>query len=277
MRHVTLPGGEQVPALGIGTWRMGENSGERRQEVAILRQGLDLGLSLIDTAEMYGEGEAESIVGEAIAGRRDGVFIVSKVYPHNASRKGVVAACERSLSRLGSGNIDLYLLHWRGTHPLAETVEGFENLKRDGKIRHWGVSNFGASDMDELLALGAGPSCAASQVKYHLGERGIEWELLPRMQERAIPVMAYSPLGQGGLLRDATLARVARRHGTTAAGVALGWVLREESVIAIPKTSKPDHLDEIVAARDVSLQEEDLAELDAAFPPPRRPAPLSIS
>lgn len=277
MRHVTLPGGEKVPALGLGTWRMGENSAVRGEEVAILRQGLDRGLGLVDTAEMYGEGEAEAIVGEAIAGRRDGVFIVSKVYPHNASRSGVVAACERSLTRLGSGHIDLYLLHWRGTHPLVGTVEGFEKLKRDGKIRHWGVSNFDAADMAELLGLDAGASCAANQVKYHLGERGIEWELLPRMQERAIPVMAYSPLGQGGLLRDATLIRVARRLGIAAASVALAWVLRQDGVMAIPKTSNADHLDEIVAARDVSLGDEDLAELDAAFPPPRRPAPLSIS
>ena len=277
LRPVTLPGGEQVPALGIGTWRMGESPARRTQEVAILRQSLERGLSLIDTAEMYGEGEAEAIVGEAVAGRRDGVFIVSKVYPHNASRTGVIAACERSLARLGSETIDLYLLHWRGTHPLAGTVEGFETLKRDGKIRHWGVSNFDAADMEELLALDAGASCAANQVKYHLGERGIEWDLLPRMQERSIPVMAYSPLGQGGLLRDATLTRVARRHGIAAASVALAWLLRKDGVIAIPKTSNADHLDEIVAARDVALKDEDLAELDAAFPPPRRPAPLSIS
>jgi len=277
MRHVTMPGGEQVPALGLGTWRMGENLARRAREIAILRQGLERGLALIDTAEMYGEGEAEAIVGEAIAGRRDGLFIVSKVYPHNASRSGVVAACERSLKRLGSGHIDLYLLHWRGTHPLAETVEGFESLKRDGKIRHWGVSNFDSADMEELLALDAGASCAANQVKYHLGERGIEWELLPRMQERAIPVMAYSPLGQGGLLRDATLLRVARRLGMAAASLALAWVMREVGVMAIPKTSSTDHLDEILAARDVSLHNEDLAELDAAFPPPGRPAPLSIS
>lgn len=277
MKHVTLPGGERVPALGLGTWRMGESPDNRAREAAILRQGLDHGLSLIDTAEMYGEGGAESVVGEAIAGRRDGVFVVSKVNPQNASQNGVVAACERSLGRLGIDMIDLYLLHWPGTHPLAETVEGFEQLKRGGKIRHWGVSNFDASDMDELLALEAGPSCAANQVKYHLGQRGIEWDLLPRMQKRAIAVMAYSPLGQGGLLRDATLARVARRNGATAAGVALAWVMHNDGVIAIPKTADADHLGDIVGALDVALQEEDFAELDAAFPPPSRPVPLSIS
>ena len=277
MKHVTLPDGERVPALGLGTWRMGESPVRRSQEVAALRHGLDRGLSLIDTAEMYGEGGAEDVVAEAVAGRRDSVFIVSKVYPHNASRQGVVAACDRSLARLATGTIDLYLLHWRGSHPLSETVEGFERLKRDGKIRHWGVSNFGVADMEELLALEAGRACAANQVKYHLGRRGIEWDLLPQMQERAIATMAYSPLGQGDLLRDATLARIARRRGAAAASVALAWVLRQDGVIAIPKTSDPDHLGEIVDALDVTLEAEDLAELDAAFPPPRRAAALSIS
>jgi diketogulonate reductase-like aldo/keto reductase len=181
MKYVTLPGGERVPALGLGTWRMGESGARRGREAEVVRQGLDLGLTLIDTAEMYGEGGAEEVVAEAIAGRRDEVFIVSKVYPHNASRDGAIAACERSLARLGTGTIDLYLLHWRGTYPLSETVEAFERLKRDGKIRYWGVSNFDESDMAELLDLAAGGSCAANQVKYHLGQRGIEWRLLPQM------------------------------------------------------------------------------------------------
>ncbi|HUF45813.1 MAG TPA: aldo/keto reductase [Aestuariivirgaceae bacterium] len=277
MKTVTLPGGERVPALGLGTWRMGENSAKQGQEIAILRQGLDLGLTLIDTAEMYGEGGAEEVVAKAVAGRRDKVFIVSKVYPHNASRDGVIAACDRSLARLATEAIDLYLLHWRGSYPLTETVEAFERLKRDGKIRYWGVSNFDVSDMAELLALEAGRFCAANQVKYHLGQRGIEWQLLPQMQERAIPVMAYSPLSQGELLRDATLARIARRRGTAAASVGLAWVLRHDGLIAIPKTADPDHLTEIVASLDVTLDDEDLAELDAAFPPPKQPSPLSIS
>jgi diketogulonate reductase-like aldo/keto reductase len=276
MKTVTLPGGERVPALGLGTWRMGENSTKQGQEIAILRQGLDLGLTLIDTAEMYGEGGAEEVVAKAVAGRRDKVFIVSKVYPHNASRDGVIAACDRSLARLATEAIDLYLLHWRGSYPLTETVEAFERLKRDGKIRYWGVSNFDVSDMAELLALEAGRLCAANQVKYHLGQRGIEWQLLPQMQERAIPVMAYSPLSQGELLRDATLARIARRRGTAAASVGLAWVLRHDGLIAIPKTADPDHLTEI-ASLDVTLDDEDLAELDAAFPPPKHPLPLSIS
>lgn len=277
MKHATLPDGERVPALGLGTWRMGENSARRSEEVAVLRQGFERGLSLIDTAEMYGEGGAEEVIAEAIAGRRDEVFIVSKVYPHNASRAGVAAACERSLARLGTDRIDLYLLHWRGAHPIAETVAGFEQLRRDGKIRHWGVSNFDTADMDELLALEAGRACAANQVKYHLGRRGIEWDLLPRMQDRGIAVMAYSPLGQGDLLRDATLARVARRHGVGPAAIAVAWTLRQDNVIGIPKTSDPAHLDDILASLDVALTDDDLAELDAAFPPPRRPTPLSIS
>jgi diketogulonate reductase-like aldo/keto reductase len=277
MKHVTLPDGESIPALGLGTWRMGESPAKRTREVAVLGQGLDRGLSLIDTAEMYGEGGAEEVIAEAITGRRDEVFIVSKVYPHNASRGGVAAACERSLARLGTDWIDLYLMHWRGAHPIAETVAGFEQLRHDGKIRHWGVSNFDTADMDELLALETGKSCAANQVKYHLGRRGIEWDLLPRMQDRGIAVMAYSPLGQGDLLRDATLARVARRHGVASATIAVAWTLRQDNVIAIPKTSDPAHLEDILASLDVTLTDEDLAELDAAFPPPRRATRLSIS
>ena len=275
LRHGASP--NSLPVLGLGTWRFGESRASRAAEISSVRTALELGYRLIDTAEMYGEGGAEEIVAEAVAGRRDKVFIVSKVYPHNASRDGVMAACERSLARLATDMIDLYLLHWPGRFPLAETVEGFERLKRDGKIRHWGVSNFDAADMTELLALEAGPACAANQVKYHLGQRGIEWDLLPEMQSRAIPVMAYSPLGQGGLLRDATLARVARRHETAAASVALAWVMRRDGLIAIPKTADPAHLTEIVAALDVTLDEEDLAELDAAFPPPKRSSALSIS
>jgi diketogulonate reductase-like aldo/keto reductase len=277
MKHLTLPGGETIPALGLGTWRMGESRATRRHEAAVLRQGIDMGLSLIDTAVMYGEGGAEEVVREAVQGRREEVFIVSKVYPHNASRKGAIAACERSLSRLGTETIDLYLLHWRGSFPLAETVEAFEQLKHDGKIRYWGVSNFDLSDMQELFALEAGRNCAANQVMYHLGARGIEWDLLPAMQKRGIPVMAYSPLGQGALLRNATLVRIAQRRGVAPATVALAWVLRQPSVIAIPKTANLEHLREIAAARDIVLSAEDLAQLDQAFPPPRRPVPLEMS
>ncbi|MDJ0611373.1 MAG: aldo/keto reductase [Kiloniellales bacterium] len=276
MRQVTLPGGESVPALGQGTWRMGEQAGQRAEEVRALKLGLDLGLTLIDTAEMYGEGGAEEVVGEAIDGRRDAVFLVSKVYPHNASRRGAVEACERSLARLGVETLDLYLLHWRGGIPLAETVETFEGLKAAGKIRHWGVSNLDSVDVAELLDLEAGAGCATNQVLYHPGERGIEWNLLPACREHAIPIMAYSPLGQGEVLRDPALSAVAEKHGVTPAAVSLAWVLRHDDVIAIPKSSDPAHLRANAEAADLALDGDDLAAIDAAFPPPRGPSPLAI-
>ena len=276
MRTVTLPGGETVPALGQGTWHMGERAGRKADEVRALRLGLDLGLTLIDTAEMYGEGGAEAVVGEAIEGRRDAVFLVSKVYPHNASRRGAVEACERSLARLGVETIDLYLLHWRGGVPLAETVETFEGLRAAGKIRQWGVSNLDSDDMAELLALDDGPNCATNQVLYHPGERGIEWDLLPACRERGIPIMAYSPLGQGDVLLDPALSAVADKHGVTPAAVALAWVLRHDDVIAIPKSSDPAHLRANAEAADLVLNGEDQAVIDAAFSPPRGPSPLAI-
>jgi len=276
MREVSLPDGERVPALGLGTWHMGERRGRRGEEADALRRGLDLGLGLIDTAEMYGDGGAEEVVGAALAGRREAVFLVSKVYPHNASAKGAVAACERSLRRLGTDRIDLYLLHWRGGIPLAETVGAFEGLRAAGKIRHWGVSNFDADDMAELAGLEGGGRCAANQVLYHLGSRGIEWDLLPACRERGIPVMAYSPLGQGAILGKPALAKVAARHGVTPAAVALAWVLRGEGVIAIPKAADLGHLEANARAAGLVLDEADLEDLDAAFPPPSRPSSLAM-
>jgi diketogulonate reductase-like aldo/keto reductase len=274
---VTLPDGTRVPALGQGTWRMGEDARARRDEVAALRLGIELGLTLIDTAEMYGEGGAEEVVGEAIAGRRDGLFIVSKVYPHNAGRRGVVAACERSLDRLGIETIDLYLLHWRGSVPLAETVEGFEALKRAGRIARWGVSNLDTADLDELWSVAGGSRAATNQVLYNLGERGIEFDLLPWCDRHRVPVMAYSPVGQGGrLLRHKALGEVAARHGATPAQVALAWTLSHPGVIAIPKAADPAHVRENAAAAALKLTEEDHVALDAAFPPPRRKRPLAI-
>lgn len=267
-RAVQLPGGEAVTALGQGTWHMGENARLRAAEVAALRAGLALGLALIDTAEMYGEGGAEEVVGEAIAGRRDGVFVVSKVYPHNASRAGVVAACERSLARLRTDRIDLYLLHWRGAHPLAETVAGFEALKAAGKIRHWGVSNFDVADMKELAAAG-GTACAANQILYNVGRRGPEFDLLPHLSAAGIPAMAYSPVEQGDLPRGGALERVARRHGADVFQVALAWVMRRPDVIAIPKATRIAHVEANARARDIVLDAEDLAEIDRDFPPPR--------
>jgi diketogulonate reductase-like aldo/keto reductase len=276
MRTVTFPNGEAVPALGLGTWRMGERPSERKNEIEALRAGLDLGMSLIDTAEMYGEGGAEEVIAEAIAGRRAQVFLVSKVYPHNASTTGAVAACERSLKRLKTDRLDLYLLHWRGSIPLGETVEAFERLKKQGKIRFWGVSNFDVSDMRELLTLRSGSACAANQVLYHLGQRGIEWDLLPECRQRRIPVMAYSPLGQGTILRKPVLEQVARKHGVTPAAIALAWVFRQDGVIAIPKSASGARTRQNAEAADLQLEADDLARLDKAFPPPRRPKPLAM-
>jgi diketogulonate reductase-like aldo/keto reductase len=279
MRQVLLPTGERVPALGIGTWRMGEDRRQRAREAAAIAAGLDAGIRLIDTAEMYGEGGAEEIVGEVLAdrrdrpGRRDEVFLVSKVYPHNASRAGVVAACDRSLKRLRT---DLYLLHWRGSHPLAETVAGFETLRKAGKIRHWGVSNFDAGDMDELAAVPDGGACVANQVLYHLGARGIDYDLIPQCRKRRIPVMAYSPLGQGRILSNAALVAVARKHAVAPAAVAAAWTIRDDGVITIPKSSDVGRLKATLAAAELVLDAEDLAALDHAFPPPRRAEPLGM-
>jgi len=237
MRTVTLPGGETVPALGQGTWFMGERSDRRRAEVEALRAGLDLGMTLIDTAEMYAEGGAEEVVGEAIAGRRDRVFLVSKVYPHNASRRGVAAACARSLERLGTDRIDLYLLHWRGSYPLGETIEGFEWLKEAGQIRHWGVSNLDTADLEELWRVSHGPNCATDQILYNITRRGPEWDLLPWCREHGLPVMAYSPIEQGRLPAGGALDDVAERHGIDRFAVALAWLLAQDGVIAIPKAA----------------------------------------
>lgn len=276
MKQVRLPSGEQVPALGQGSWYMGEDRSARKAEVAALQLGLDLGLTLIDTAEMYAEGGAEDVVGEAIVGRRDEVFLVSKVYPHNASRQGVVAACERSLKRLTTDRIDLYLLHWRGPHPLAETVAGFEALQRAGKIRHWGVSNLDLDDMHELVAVTGGDACAANQLLYNLSRRGIEWDLLPWQRERGIPVMAYSPIEQARLLRHQGLQDLARRHGMTPAQAALAWLLGQEGVMAIPKSANLARVRENAAAGALALDPAQRAELDRLFPPPGGPAPLDM-
>ncbi len=255
---------------------MAENPQRRADEIAALRTGLDLGMTLIDTAEMYGDGAAEDLVGEAIAGRRNEVFLVSKVLPEHASRRGTIAACERSLQRLGTDRIDLYLLHWRGQVPLAETVNAFDALQRDGKIRHWGVSNFDVGDMEELAALHGAGQAATNQVLYNLTRRGIEYDLLPWCAAHRMPVMAYSPIEQGRLLRDAELKRIAARLGATPAQVALAWTLRRGDVIAIPKAGKPAHVRDNRAALDLTLTPEDLANLDQAYPPPDSPRPLEM-
>ncbi|MCM5558649.1 aldo/keto reductase [Pleomorphomonas sp. JP5] len=276
MRTVRLPSGEDVPALGLGTWMMGDEPGRRTEEIAALRRGIDLGMTLIDTAEMYGEGASERLVGEAIDGRRDEVFLVSKVYPHNASRDGTVAACERSLKRLGTDRLDLYLLHWRGNYPLAETVAAFEGLKSAGKIRHWGVSNLDADDMEELLTVPGGEAVAANQVLYNLSRRGIEWDLLPAMQRRGVPVMAYSPVEQARLLGNKQLAALAADHGTSVAQLALAFVLDRDGVIAIPKSGRVAHVEDNAGALDVVVTDGLRTALDAMFSPPRRATPLEM-
>ena len=273
---VTLPGGERVPALGQGTWHMGENRRRTAEEAAAVRLGIELGMTLIDTAEMYGSGGAEEMVARAAEGLRDDLFIVSKVYPHNASRAGVVAACERSLERLRTDRIDLYLLHWRGSIPLTETIAGFERLLREGKIRHYGVSNFDRADMAEWATLKGGETVAADQVLYNLSRRGPEWDLLPWCRERGIAVMAYTPLGQGSLLHDRTLAEIARRRNATPAQVALAWLLRQEGMIVIPKAARLEHVRDNRGALGVALTEEDLPALDRAFPPPKTKSSLGM-
>jgi diketogulonate reductase-like aldo/keto reductase len=273
---VTLPDATAVPALGLGTWHMGESRRKAGREVAALALGLDLGMTLIDTAEMYGEGGAEEVVGRAIAGRRREVFVVSKVYPHNAGRKSMRAACAKSLRRLRIDCLDLYLLHWRGRIPLAETVEAFEALRREGMIARWGVSNFGVDDMRKLWALPGGRACATNQVHYHLGERGIEWDLVPWMREQRMPVMAYCPLGEGRLLAERRLAAIAAQAGATPAQVALAWLARRGDVIAIPQSSDLAHVRANRAATDVALDAATLAALDAAFPGPQGPRSLSV-
>jgi aldehyde reductase len=276
MKQVRLPSGERVPALGQGTWYMGEDRAARKDEVAALQLGLDLGLTLVDTAEMYAEGGAEEVVGEALQGRRAQAFVVSKVYPHNASRQGTAAACERSLRRLKTDHIDLYLLHWRGQVPLAETVQAFEALQRAGKIRHWGVSNLDLEDMHELWGVPGGQNCAVNQLLYNLSRRGIEWDLRPWLQQRGVPVMAYSPIEQARLLRDKGLQDFARRHGMTAAQAALAWLLAQEGVIAIPKAGHVAHVRDNAAACDIRLDAAQRAELDRLFAPPASASPLEM-
>ncbi|MCR6477369.1 aldo/keto reductase [Variovorax sp. ZS18.2.2] len=284
MRTLPLPTGGEMPVLGLGTWRMGEVASRRAAEVAAVREAIVLGYRLIDTAEMYGEGGAETVLGQAVgealrAGdvRRDELFIVSKVYPHNASRRGTREACERSLKRLGLDAIDLYLLHWRGSHPLSETVEAMHALVAGGRIDHWGVSNFDTDDMDELAGVvGSGPACAANQVYLSLGERGPEFSLLPWLRERGMPLMAYSPIDQGALAGDDALGELAQRLGVTAAQLALAAVIARPGVVAIPKAVRSAHLQENLAAVELKLDAATLAELDHLHPPPRRKTPLAM-
>jgi diketogulonate reductase-like aldo/keto reductase len=274
VRTVDLPSGEPIPALGMGTWRMGEDPARRNDEILALRTGLDLGMNLIDTAEMYADGAAETLVGKAIDGRRSDVFLVSKVLPSHAKRSDTIAACHASLRRLQTDYLDLYLLHWRGPTPLAETLDAFDELVTSGKIRYWGVSNFDVSDMVELMALPGGDAVATDQVLYNLGRRGIEYDLLPWCQRRKIPIMAYSPIEQGRLVTHPVVRSIADAHRCTPAQVCLAWVLRRDGVNAIPKASTPDHVRENRRGLEVRLRPEDFVALDDAFPPPTTKVPL---
>ncbi|WP_274655415.1 aldo/keto reductase [Paenibacillus humicola] len=271
----------ELPAIGQGTWRIGDDPSRRKQEIAAIRLGIELGMTVIDTAEMYGEGLSESLIGEAVAGVRDKTFLVSKVYPHNAGRGRITRSCEHSLRRLGTDRLDLYLLHWRGSIPLSETAEEMERLVEAGKILRWGVSNLDTADMKELTGTAAGSRCAVNQVLYHLGSRGIEVDLLPWQLERGIPVMAYSPLAQAGALRkglltDGTVREVAQKHGVQPLQVLLAWSVRSGSVLALPKASTAEHVKQNAAAFELELTEADLKALDAAFPRPARKVPLDI-
>jgi diketogulonate reductase-like aldo/keto reductase len=275
LRTLRLPSGKSIPILGQGTWLMGEDLAKRGTEIAALRLGLDLGMALIDTAEMYGEGAAEELIGEAIADRRGEASLVSKVYPHNATRSGAVAACDRSLRRLRTNYLDIYLLHWRGSVPLAETFDAFQSLKRAGKIRDYGVSNFDVDDLEEAFALPGGNEIVTDQVLYNLKHRGIEWDLLPRCRAQNLPLMAYSPIEHSARQQKGMLRSIASRHGATPVQVALAWLLRQQ-VVVVPKAGNPEHVRENRAALDLVLTDKDLAELDKAFPPPRKKIPLQV-
>lgn len=281
MKTIQFHGESALPAIGQGTWYMGENAALRSQEVAALQAGLDLGLKVIDTAEMYAEGAAEEVVGEALRGRRDQAWLVSKVYPWNAGEVDAIEACERSLRRLQTGYLDLYLLHWRGNVPLEETIRAMESLQQQGKIRHWGVSNFDHDDMLELWQEPGGKSCLTNQVLYHLASRGIEYDLLPQCQQREMPIMAYCPLAQAGRLRqalidDAHLQQIAQQKGISVAQVLLAWVIRQQGVLAIPKASSVAHVQQNAAALSINLTDEELSIIDRAFPAPQSKTALDV-
>jgi len=276
MRTVKLPSGERIPVLGQGTWHLAEVAARRDEEILALRRGLDLGMTVIDTAEMYADGEAEKLAGEAIAGRRDEVFLVSKVLPQHATARGTVAACESSLRRLGTDRIDLYLLHWRGRVPLADTIEAFGGLQQAGLIRYWGVSNFDVPDMKELTARPGGPEVATDQVLYNLSRRGPELSLFPVLRKLRVPIMAYSPIEQGRILGHPVLREIAELHHATPAQIALAWVLRRDDVCAIPRASRLEHTNENRAAADIQLDQADLSQLDQDFPRPERVRPLEM-
>ena len=276
MKKLKLTSGKKIPILGQGTWRMGENSSQKQKEIDALKLGIDLGMTLIDTAEMYGEGGAEKVVSEAISGQREKIYLVSKFYPYNASYDGLIAACDRSLSRLKTDYLDLYLLHWRGSVPLSETLKGLQYLKQEGKILDYGVSNFDTDDMQEAESLPGGKEIVTNQVLYNLKRRGIEWDLLPWCKHRQIPIMAYSPVEQRAFVNDAKLNNIATKYKASSTQIALSWLLHQDNVISIPKATNPNHVRENRAALDLKLTEEDLQELDLTFKPPSRKMHLAM-
>ncbi|SCX03249.1 aldo/keto reductase [Agrobacterium rosae] len=273
---VTLPSGVSIPALGIGTWNMGEERAAEISEISSIRKSVELGMTVVDTAEKYADGKSEEVVGKAIADMRDQTFLVSKVHPINASAQGTIDACERSLKRLGTDHLDLYLLHWRGSHPLEDTVGAFEKLKADGKIRDWGVSNFDTDDMEELFSFTEGKNCAVNQVLYNLSRRGPEYDLLPWCQNHGVPLMAYSPIQQGQLLKNHELIRIAKAYQATPAQVALAFLLDRDGVMAIPKSANPERVTENRGATDLDISDDGWAALDAEFPPPTQKLPLEM-
>ncbi|MGD6944511.1 aldo/keto reductase [Cytobacillus gottheilii] len=280
-KTITLPDGTSLPSVGQGTWYMGEKPQMKSKEVKALQLGIELGMNVIDTAEMYAEGEAELVVGEALKGRRDAVFLVSKVYPHHAGLNSIERACENSLKRLGTDHLDLYLLHWRGSVPLAETIEGMEKLKKDGKIARWGVSNFDTADMKELWSTENGQNCMTNQVLYHLGSRGIDYDLVPWQHEHNMPIMAYSPLAQGGSLRqqlltDPAIKEIAEKYNAEPLQIALAWTIRADNCLAIPKAVQEEHVRANAAAAGITLTDDDLQKLGEVFPKPTRKMPLDI-
>ena len=273
---VSLPDGERIPKLGQGTWEMGEQPARRAAEIAAIRAGVELGMTLVDTAEMYGDGATESLLGEALGGLRERVFLVSKVYPHNASRRGVQTACEKSLKRLKTDHLDLYLLHWRGSVPLEETVTGFEALRQAGKIRHWGVSNFDTDDMDELMTVPGGDACATNQILYNVARRGPEYDLLPWLAAHDMPAMAYSPVDHARLPKRSALDDIADARGVSVFQVALAWVLQQSGVFAIPKAGSAEHVRDNQRALELRLDAGERAAIDAYFKPPRSKRPLEM-
>lgn len=266
----------EIPVLGMGTWNMGDVPAKRREEIRALRRGIELGMNIIDTAELYGDGRSETLVGEAIREIREKVFLISKVLPSHAHKQGTIKACENSLKRLGTDYLDLYLLHWQGPYPFEETVEAMLELQKSGKINSWGISNMDVAEMEAFFRISGGSTCAANEILYNLTRRGAEFNLLPWCRQKQVAVIAYSPIEQGRLLNHPVLTEISRRHEATPAQIALAWVLRQPNVIAIPKAGTVKHIEENFKSLSLRLTPEDLNKLDSAFPGPTRKQELEM-